>query len=584
MRYKLVTYFCLSWILIVMIFVAGSCSPNVTTGKIDEAEVKMEVNDNPGEALPILQSICFDSIQSDADKARYGYLYARAIHKLNQQMDTDLFIKQAVDYYRSKGDSPELMKSLFYYSTYLFENGLSVAAMRTLMKSRQLAIKYKDDYWRAKDAELMADVLNVNHNNHEAIKFSLESAEHYSKSGREDNARYAYVDLAINYGNIFNYNRSFELIDSIKNIAEHENDSVLLAYCYRNEYIFRIKVRENSKALDTLVKLQSLNKKIGFTYEDHAYRAWLYAENGMIDSAEVILHCLTNLYLDDRIKSLVYCTYENINKRKDDIVSAVRYADSIISLNDRDYRNASSQLLIAAQRDYLDEDLKIAEIKTAKQRYLLIAMAVVAVVVILGIILFYQYRLKVRRLENQKKVNDIIMAFNSERCKNAILEQTINNQKGTLTQMSNQLSINLQNVDGLRNDIQNLYKKQWSLLNELCYEYFEKKDSDKLRLYIFKRIEEELDNFRNEIKMDEIVKSIDRYMDGLAGKFMTQCDFLNESDRRFVLLVFAGFSSRAICLFMGFKKKNYYARKNKIISKIAESDIPDRALFIGYLK
>ena len=539
-----------------MIFVAGSCSPNVSTGKFDEAEVKMEVNDNPSEALSILQSMCYDSIQSKADQARYGYLYARAIHKLNQQMGSDLYIKQAVDYYRSKGDSPELMKSLFYYSNYIFENSLSEIAMRTLMKSRQLAIKYKDDYWRAKVAELLALILSSGHNYQDAIKYNQEAIEFYNKNGRDANTRYSAIDLAVCYGNILQFNRCLAITDSIIQIASNECDSSLMAYCYKIKYEFCFDMKEYSKAEEAMDKYMSMSRYFPISQRDTAYKAWLFSKNNNnVDSALNILADLKKQDYSLKVQGIVFQIYRDIYKNTDNYKKAFEYSDSLLQTIDSLSRISHAQLLVAAQRDYLDEDLKIAEIKTAKQRYLLIAMTVVAVVIILGIILFYQYRLKVRRLENQKKVNDIIMAFNSERCKNAILEQTINNQKGTLTQMSNQLSINLQNVDGLRNDIQNLYKKQWSLLNELCYEYFEKKDSDKLRLYIFKRIEEELDNFRNEIKMDEIVKSIDRYMDGLAGKFMTQCDFLNESDRRFVLLVFAGFSSRAICLFMGFKKK-----------------------------
>lgn len=177
--------------------ILASCNHDKYSDLIDRAEALIEVDGNPDGALSLLHGVCFDSIKSDKNKARYGYLYARSMHKTWQKMNSDLFIKQSVDYYQSKGDLIEQMKSLFYYSNYLYENGFNEASVRALMKSRSLAINLRDDYWRAKTSELMGEILCGNHNNHEAIKFNTEAAEYYYRAGREDNARYSYLDLSI---------------------------------------------------------------------------------------------------------------------------------------------------------------------------------------------------------------------------------------------------------------------------------------------------------------------------------------------------------------------------------------------------
>ncbi len=78
---------------------------------------------------------------------------------------------------------------------------------------------------------------------------------------------------------------------------------------------------------------------------------------------------------------------------------------------------------------------------------------------------------------------------------------------------------------------------------------------------MFNKIEEELQKIKEQLNNSRIVESIDKYLDGLASKFIEQCNFLNDIEQRFALLIFAGFSPRAICLFMGFKKRISMQRK-----------------------
>lgn len=564
--------------VVAMMFV--SCRPSVDSSIIDEAETIMERDNKPEDALAVLQSVSYDSITSAGDRARYGYLYARAMHKLDEPMDTDLYIRQSVDYYRSKGDSPELMRALFYYSNYLFENGLSESAVKSLMKSRQLTIKYGDDYWRAKAAELMALILSSTHNYQEAIKYNKEAIASYKKINKEINARYSYVDLAICYGNIFQFKRSLAITDSILQVAANECDSSLMAYCYKTKYESCFDMEDFYKAEESLYKYMDLSRYLPIVSRDFAYKAWILSKNGELDSALNVLENLSQNPHSLKLQGLIYQIYRDIYKAANNYKKANDYSDSLIQTVDRLSRISHSQLLVAAQRDYLDEDLKLAQLETARQRNLLIITAVIAVFVILSIILGYRYRLKVKKLDNEKKVNDIRTAYNGICSENRELEKKIKNQEATLNDMDNQLK----GVEELRRKMENLYRSQWATLNSLCNEYFDKADSEKFRTYIFNHIETELDKFRTQASMNEIIKSIDQYLDCLGQKFLEQCTFLGERDRRFVIFIFAGFKPRAVCLFMGFKQKNYYAKKRNIINKIAGSDIPDRELFLRYLE
>ena len=69
-------------IFLIFCLVVTSCRQDEYANKIDEAELLIEVDDSPGAALTILKTMSYDSIKSESDKARYGYLYSRAKHKI----------------------------------------------------------------------------------------------------------------------------------------------------------------------------------------------------------------------------------------------------------------------------------------------------------------------------------------------------------------------------------------------------------------------------------------------------------------------------------------------------------------------
>ena len=98
------------------------------------------------------------------------------------------------------------------------------------------------------------------------------------------------------------------------------------------------------------------------------------------------------------------------------------------------------------------------------------------------------------------------------------------------------------------------------------------------------RIEDELKSFRSQKSMVEFEEAVDLYMNGIASRLREQCSFLNESAIMFVVLCMAGLSQRAICLLLNISYNYFYTKKQRIVTRIEQSDVPDRELFLGYLK
>ena len=63
-----------------------------------------------------------------------------------------------------------------------------------------------------------------------------------------------------------------------------------------------------------------------------------------------------------------------------------------------------------------------------------------------------------------------------------------------------------------------------------------------------------------------------------------QCKFLKETDINYIALVYAGFTVRAVCLFMQLEYQHFFVKKGRLIKRIQNSDAPDKDLFISKIR
>lgn len=118
----------------------------------------------------------------------------------------------------------------------------------------------------------------------------------------------------------------------------------------------------------------------------------------------------------------------------------------------------------------------------------------------------------------------------------------------------------------------------------LCNQYFDVENTDKGRSSILNNIDKEFKRLRSRKHLREIEKAVDTYFNGIITLLREQCPFLSEEDITLMTLTYAGFSSRAVCLFMDIKYKLYYLKKTRIIKRIENSDAPDKETFIAKIK
>lgn len=118
----------------------------------------------------------------------------------------------------------------------------------------------------------------------------------------------------------------------------------------------------------------------------------------------------------------------------------------------------------------------------------------------------------------------------------------------------------------------------------LCDKYFDMENLGLDMTVILGKIQRELKRLKTKKNLNEIEKAVDSYMGNIMTMLRNECAFFKEDDFVFLSLVFAGFSSRAVCLLMDIKYKLFYLKRDRLSERIAESEVPHKVLFLSRIK
>ena len=133
----------------------------------------------------------------------------------------------------------------------------------------------------------------------------------------------------------------------------------------------------------------------------------------------------------------------------------------------------------------------------------------------------------------------------------------------------------------LQSKVNALYGSRLDTLNMLCNEYFEKSDSEKLRLTLYNEVEKHILALRDSKSIAELESFVNRFLDNILVRIKEQLPELGKKDLIFITYLYAGFSPRAVCIFTDIKIKNFYNRRSRLRDRILASDAPDKEIFVS---
>lgn len=200
-------------------------------------------------------------------------------------------------------------------------------------------------------------------------------------------------------------------------------------------------------------------------------------------------------------------------------------------------------------RDDYEKQLEVSEKSSYRARLILAGTLIVVLVV--GCFIYVTARRKF--IKKRKEIEELSML---------ISERTDRNKE-------------------LETKVDALYGSRLDTLNLLCNEYFEKNDSEKVKLTLYNEVEKHILSLRDSKSISELEKIVNTYLDDILIKVKQQLPILSRNDMVFLTYLYAGFSPRAVCIFTDIKIKNFYNRRSRLKERILASDAPDREYFVS---
>ena len=354
-------------------------------------EMERIIEERPDSVLNVLQAIDTDELVGDEEQAKHALLLSMALDK-NVIDKTDFEVLQpAIDYYEDNGTATDKLRT-YYYQGRIYQNaGNDAVAMECFVNAISKGGKSKDLQTMAKTYYNQSKIYNSLYEWDNSIEYLKKAATLYKDSG----LYHYYIDCLILIINGYtlkeDYKSAISYIEQCKQISETMNEGALSLY-YSVYLTYLIKCGSDYE-INHLI-----NEYINTIPNSHI--DWLtitsaYIEIGKYNEALQTISQYRNdsdVNQDIKYKALISIVYEKLG----------RYEESLRAYKEFMVVSDSTSLAIMRQDTKFVEERHSLELQTLKERESktrIILWATLCIVILLAIIVFIRYRLKVNRME-----------------------------------------------------------------------------------------------------------------------------------------------------------------------------------------
>lgn len=486
---------------------------------VDEAE--RLIGDMPEEALTTIRRVKLDDFTSEEHRARYALLCSEAYYYNYVDIADDSLSRYMRDYYMDSRDHSERARALVQVAFVARNRGELAEAMVALLEAEvsleQCANTRLEGLLHRTKGDIYSDgCLFANaYEEYRAAKECFDDLE------LEYHAASALYDMGGMLVQLRDFERAEEVLcKALQHAIDTENrefecgvlHELLDLAIYRDDY------EACSQYLDTFTEDDCL---LFGNAHYNAVRAMLLSREGRTAEAlELVDRAQTmedNEWAD--IEYARYIVYRNAG----DTEEALHWQERSKNAQDRLMLEVLEQPVLNVEVEMLQRDLRAErrERELVAERNAVIFVG--AAILIIVIVLFAWYRLRNKNREIAQYV------------------ETVSELQLTLRTLPAEMS----------SSVGSLYRDRFVELNELCETYYDHSGSARHKNMVFNKLVQTIEAIKNDAsRLEELEAAVNEYRGGLMQRLMTLLPKLSERDRRVSLYVFAGFSNRAIAIFI----------------------------------
>ena len=548
------------------------CGGTLSMRELEHLEARM--NDAPDSVLAVLTAT--DMPRWGERRALYALLTVQAQDKSYIDVADDSLIRVATRYYDRKGLPLRRLQAFYYQGRVYANTGLSHEAMTAYTRAEEFVDEVDAPY----PVGLLYAQMGVLYGNDYDYQRALDNTEKafccFEKAGKERLLYITKCNMGLSHLNKLQFSQADSLLNEVLAWGETHNDTYIVGSTL-TPLLRSYDATANIEALDSLFiryPVHTLPKNTA-TYSIIAHYYALKEDRvASEDALEQAWQMSTTAEDTAKLWNKSYL----VGKLLGDKDMALRSHEHLLAHQDSVVRVTLQQPLIASQRDHYETRLKVEELRNQQQRYLMRGAAVVAlmVAVVLGI-----YVRRFLRNKNRQLIEQIELADE--------LRLTIYNKEQALEEVHHELSAQRLTYDTklhiMNQQISQLFKARYQLLDELSKTYYEgtanKSEKDK----VYKKVLTEIERLSVDEEFAQLEDIINEYCDNVMAHIRAELPkMFSEIDYHLLCCFYIGFSGKTISVFTGIEANQIPVYKQRLRSKISKSNAPNKQLMLDIMR
>lgn len=528
-----------------------SCSSYTELSRaIDQAESLAE--ENPNKALEIISNIDKSQLRSNEIKARYALIYSEVSYYNRMLVNSDSLTRIAVAYYDKSNHHHERARAYFQHGMTLQLAGALPEAILALREAHNSLDKYKDNRLEGVVYRLEGDIYRASYLYRNSYNAYVEALQCFERENLPYHTHYTLYNMGQATMKMRQTDLAEELFIEARDYAiEVGNKDFLCAILHEMCEIY-FQLGDKEKFSETVELFDRYDCVLWFVSHYYAMKAMATSNAGDTESAKQYaeLATLDPSYDANAVERANYIICRN----EGDNEGMVYW---LTAMNER-LRNA---LLASAEQPVMNYQLDLLNMTMERDEQQMRNMRhrMIAIYTIITMVLSILVAIMIHRRKQQKRDIQLYM-------------ETIH-----------ELQLTRQNTqEPLTDAVDKLYNDRLKDLNTLCETYYEHSDTSRHATKVFEQVRQTIEAIKSdEVRLTELESLVNSCRGGLMSKLREQCPKLNERELKVALYSFAGFSSRAICVFIDSNPTALSKLKYRIKTKIKESDATDAEQLIS---
>lgn len=509
------------------------------------------VDENPVEALEIMRSVDRDDVVSNEDLAHYALVYSEACYYNRILVSSDSLTRIAVDYYKGRNDHEHRARAYFQHGLVMQLDNRMPEAMLSLIESLNSLEHYDDIHLRGVVYRTMGDIYRAGFCYANSLDAYNKAFDCFDELDLPYHCYYTKYNMGQVALRMHAYDEAEALFIEARDYAIETEDRDFLCAVLHELCEIYLKKGDYAMCRATVDLFEKYDCVRWFVSRYYAVKAIVTSYEGNNDEALVLVSMAESV--PDRDEAIIdeakYYIYKNMGNTAEANVWLERVNDRLDAM----LLDAADKPVLNYQIDLLQNTLEKEEytLRVSRQRNIAIY---VAIAIILSLLLGFLRGLVVKK---NKDIQHYI--------------ETIHDLQLT----------NHNTSDSLSEAVDRLYNDRLSDLNQLCETYYEHSDTSRHATKVFEQVRQTIEAIKgDDARIAELENLVNSCRGNLMVKLREQCPKLNSKEIKVVLYSYAGFSSRAICVFMETNPVALSKIKYRIKLKIKECEAPDADLLI----